>query len=146
MYHFRFSAAVPSCYAFNSYFITMLLNSNKEDQMKHWPGKRNIKIFEKKMLLFPFFSASHWSLYVVINPSCIKTGYSGRKQHEEMPFLLHLDSLGKNSPHLRSTADRNLRMWLNKVWQIESDNEYETSMPFSKHTLKCISPKGELQK
>ncbi len=125
IYIFRFNAGLSNSFTFNSYFLTMLLNDSKKEDCKYWTIKRDIKIFTKKMLLFPFCSANHWSLYVVINPGCIQSGYQGRERKRTVPFILHLDSLGGNSPHRKSYIDHTLRWWLNRVWQEESSNEYD---------------------
>ena len=130
-------------FVFSLFFSTMLLNVHHGEDLEHWTVKRGIKIFSKKMLLFPFHADAHWSLFVVVNPGLVKAGYLGRQKHKEIPFILHLDSLGGNSPHTKSTFATTIRWWLNKVWQLESDNPYENTLPFHKSTCRYVRVVGK---
>ena len=130
-------------FVFSSFFSTMLLNVHHREDLGHWTVKRGIKIFSKKMLLFPFHADAHWSLFVVVNPGLVKAGYLGQQKHKEIPFILHLDSLGGNSSHTKSTFARTIHWWLNKVWQLESDNPYENTLPFNKNTYKYVRLAGK---
>lgn len=130
-------------FVFSSFFSTMLLNVHHKENLKQWTVKRGIKLFNKKMLLFPFHSAGHWSLFVVVNPGLVKSGYLGRKTKKEIPFILHLDSLGGNSPHTKSTFARTIRWWLNKVWQLEAQTPNNNTLPFNKHTSRYVRLAGK---
>lgn len=130
-------------FVFSSFFSTMLLNVHHKDNLDHWTIRRGIKIFSKKMLIFPFHSDAHWSLFVVVNPGLVQAGYLGRRTHKEIPFILHLDSLGGNSPHTKSTFGRTIRWWLNRVWKLESDKPYENTLPFNKSRCKYVRVAGK---
>ena len=130
-------------FVFSSFFSTMLLNVHQKENLKQWTVNRGIKIFSKKMFLFTFHSAAHWSLFVVVNPGLVKAGYLGQQKYKEIPFILHLDLLGGKSPHTKSTFARTIHWWLNKVWQFESDNPYENILPFHKSTCRYVRVAGE---
>lgn len=135
LHHFRLTAGIDDCLCFNTYFLTQLLYQDGPDRFKAWSVRRNLTLFEKRMLIFPFHAANHWSLFVIVNPGRIQEAYLGKRPYKAMPFILHFDSLGSNSPHNKASVGRSLRSWLNRAWQQESANEYETAMPFSRNTL-----------
>eukprot|EP00985_Skeletonema_marinoi_P026038 scaffold19800_cov87-Skeletonema_marinoi.AAC.1 len=47
-------------HVFSSHFLSSVLTNNYSPGLKRW--LRKINIFEKKLLLFPFHGAGHWSL------------------------------------------------------------------------------------
>ena len=142
---FRFTAAHNDVQVFDSFFVTRLLMQDGPDLMCEWISrKKDMTLFDKKILLFPFHASNHWSLFAVVNPGRIKTAYTKTKEHgTEMPLLLCFDSLGSNTPHDIKSVARVIRMWLNRVWKIESTNSYEWENPFSRYTLKSFRVSGE---
>ena len=122
-------------YSFQTYFLTQLLRQDGPDELRFYTQRRNISLFNKKMIFFPFNGQDHWSLFVVINPGHIKSAYLWKKKIRDMPHLLYFDSLGGNSPHNQNEIARCIRCYLNRMWQMESPDEYDQSLPFSCHTF-----------
>ena len=55
---------------FTSHFMTTLKDDGP-DAVASWTAKKNINIFEKKLIFIPVNADLHWSLCVVVNPGLI---------------------------------------------------------------------------
>jgi Ulp1 family protease len=47
------------------------LKENGPDAVALWTGKKNINLFQKKLVFIPVNADLHWSLCVVVNPGLI---------------------------------------------------------------------------
>jgi len=137
------SCEQSSVHVFSSHFLSSVLLSGYSSDLKRW--LRKINIFTKKLLLFPFYSASHWSLVAVFNPAMIKqtskrwgdVSYTG-----DVSCLVHFDSLGTDTIHNGSDIAWAIRLVLNEEWNVHFNNSLDkTSRPFSHRCLPLISPK-----
>jgi hypothetical protein len=76
-----------------------------------WTEKKDINIFEKKLIFIPVNADLHWSLLVVVNPGLIANVYNDDlPETEEHSFILHLDSLKMHNKHVYA---KRIRQWLN---------------------------------
>jgi hypothetical protein len=129
-------------YLFDSGFLSKLLSCEDPNEMKFWAKRHDVAVLSKKLLLFPFYANDHWSLFVVSH-----SGYIAKQSSKRMkschPFLLYFDSLGSNSRHNQNQVATSIRHWLNRVWQLESINEFEQRLPFSRHILPLHRVDGE---
>jgi len=55
---------------FSSHFMTTLKEKGPE-AIASWTEKKNINVFEKKLVFIPVNADLHWSLCVVVNPGLI---------------------------------------------------------------------------
>jgi len=55
---------------FTSHFMTTLKNDGPES-VASWTAKKNINVFQKKLIFIPVNAVLHWSLCVVVNPGLI---------------------------------------------------------------------------
>ena len=55
---------------FTSHFMTTLKNDGPES-VASWTSKKNINVFQKKLIFIPVNADLHWSLCVVVNPGLI---------------------------------------------------------------------------
>ena len=117
--------------------MTQLFLEDGIDNMAEWTKARDISVFKQKILLFPFHSDCHWSLFAVVNPGIVRTAHKKSGSGAAIPCILYFDSLGSRSGHRADTVSGKLRLWLNRCWKLQSDNPYENCCPFSKYTLRC---------
>ena len=122
---------------FDTFFLQKLLMEGGPDDMKTWATTKQIRILEKKMLLFPFHSNYHWSLFALVNLNGLDE-YRTLDANSKVPVIMHFDSLGEKSPHFRNACPRAVIQWLNRCYQCESTNPYDNAMPFSRYTVKSI--------
>jgi len=60
--------------------MTTLKNDGPE-AVASWTKKKNINIFEKKLIFIPVNADLHWSLCVVVNPGLIVNNHN-----DDVPF------------------------------------------------------------
>jgi Ulp1 family protease len=90
--------------------MTTLKGKGPEDVVS-WTEKKDINIFEKKLIFIPVNADLHWSLLVVVNPGMIANVYNDDlPETEEHSFILHLDSL---KMHNTNVYAKHIRRWLN---------------------------------
>ena len=68
----------PDVHVFTSHFMTTLWKEGPK-AVSSWTAKKNIDIFEKKLIFIPVNRDLHWSLCVVVNPGFIGNNYDGDK-------------------------------------------------------------------
>ena len=56
-----------------------------------WAFDRDIDIFRKKMLLFPYSPNKHLLLFVVVNASTQLNGHGVKSVSDECPLLMYFD-------------------------------------------------------
>ncbi len=59
---------------FTSHFMTTLKDDGPE-AVASWTAKKNINVFEKKLIFIPVNADLHWSLCVVVNPGLIANSF-----------------------------------------------------------------------
>jgi len=57
-------------HVFTSHFMSTLASEGPQ-AVSSWTAKKNIDIFQKKLIFVPVNSDLHWSLAVVVNPGFI---------------------------------------------------------------------------
>ena len=139
---FRITASRDDMYLFDPSFLSKLLSREDPNEMKYWAKQNNVAALSKKLLLFPFYANDHWSLFVVAHPGYIATNTS-RRSKSCHPYLLYFDPLGSNSSHNQNQVATSIRYWLNRVWQLESSDDFEQRLPFSRHSLPLHRVEGE---
>jgi Ulp1 family protease len=130
-------------HVFSSHFLSSVLTNNYSSGLKRW--LRKINIFEKKLLLFPFHGAGHWSLVAVFNPSLIKQTsrrWGDASYSNEVACMVHFDSLGQRTTHSGRDISWAVRLVLNSEW----DRHYNvtldrTARPFTHRCLPLLTPK-----
>ncbi len=87
--------------------------------MKHVPNwverRNNFSIFDKHIIYFPINLEKHWSLCVAYSPSKVHEKVSsGFSSTDEVPVILHLDSL---KLHNSSVIAENIRTFFSDQWR-----------------------------
>ena len=125
---------------FTSHFMTNL-KKNGPDAVLSWTEKKDINIFEKKLIFIPVHADLHWSLLVVVNPGQIANVYNDDiPETEDHSFILFLDSLKMHNQHVY--ADH-IRQWLNsehrRLGRGEVGDRFD---PFMRDSIRVVSPKS----
>jgi len=128
-----------SVHFFTSHFMTTLKDDGPES-VSSWTAKKNINVFEKKLIFIPVNADLHWSLCVVVNPGLIANSYDNDiSSREEHSSILFLDSLRM---HNKNTYARHIRDWLNCEWKrLGKGKVGDRSAPFTKEGMTLTSPK-----
>jgi len=81
-------------------FFTKLREEGCSDEVNRYfhSKRKDINIFEKKLIFIPINYSLHWSLCIVFNAGRIKESWNYHNDgcvgpNDDAPFLLHLDSL-----------------------------------------------------
>ena len=106
-----------------------------------WTAKKDINIFEKKLIFIPVNADLHWSLLVVVNPGLIANVYNvDLPETEEHSFILFLDSL---KMHNKNVYAKKIRQWLNFEHRRHGRGEVGGKIdPFDDESIPVISPKS----
>jgi Ulp1 protease family, C-terminal catalytic domain len=124
---------------FSTHFYTSLVEKGI-DGVTNWTAKKNINIFEKKLLFIPINKSLHWSMVVVVNPLHIVTMEKPEEAKDGSPasFILFLDSL---KAHQISVIAKSIRTWLNSEWKrLKKNLEFNRDDPFNYKTLAVHNP------
>jgi Ulp1 protease family, C-terminal catalytic domain len=124
---------------FSTHFFTSMVD-NGPDGVTNWTVKKNINIFEKKLLFIPINKTMHWSMVVVVNPRHIVNMEKPDEAKEDDPasFLLFFDSL---RAHQIAIIAKRIRAWLNSEWKrLKLNLEFERDDPFSPKTMVVYNP------
>merc|ERR1712238_404701 len=127
-------------YFFSSHFHSTLVSDGPEG-VESWTARKNINIFEKKLIFIPINKTLHWSLCVIVNPGTIQTSVDNDEDNKHQPVscMLFFDSL---KMHCKHNTRRLLLRWLNSEWKRikkSSDN------PFIKKKYPMYDPEVPLQ-
>ena len=125
---------------FSTHFFSTLRDEGV-DAVARWTKKKNINIFEKKMIFIPVHKDLHWSLCVVCNPNQIMHNLTDQSiDQPTSPYtcLLFFDSL---KIHTRKKLSPTIIKWLNSEWKRLKPKE-KIIMPFNDTTMKSYSPIG----
>lgn len=118
---------------FTSHFYTTLA-SEGVNGVKSWTAKKNIDIFEKRLIFIPINKTLHWSLCVVVNPGAIIPQLDDEDQL--LPCILFFDSLNM---HRKTRVQKDVVKWLNSEWKRTKNVD---AQPFDKNTCKIYDPQG----
>ncbi len=131
---------LDSCvHIFTSHFYTSLVKEGPKG-VESLTSKKNLDIFDKKMIFIPINRNLHWSLCVVLNPYYIvRTKPLGS---DRVPCILFLDSL---KAHKKNAVAKNVHGWLNAEWkrldQITYGNDnLLREEPFNEDTMEVVTP------
>ena len=98
--------------------------------------RKNINIFEKKLIFIPINKSLHWSLCVIVNPGSIIPSVEEDEKDRPLPCMLFFDWL---QMHQKKWVHTHLAKWLNSEWKrIYNSNED----PFNKNSCKIYDPQG----
>ncbi|KAL7551587.1 hypothetical protein ACHAWF_014773, partial [Thalassiosira exigua] len=125
---------------FTSHFMTTLKDEGVE-AVTSWTAKKNINVFEKKLIFVPVNADLHWSLCVVINPGFIANSFEANaaSEDEEHACILFLDSLKMHSKNIYA---RHIRKWLNSEWKRLKKGKVDGhDEPFDHETIRLRSPR-----
>ena len=106
------------------------------------PGRRkkNINIFEKRLIFIPINENLHWTLCVVVNPGAIISSsfHDDAKNLGDLPLpcMIFFDSL--TDAHSKSRIQLIVLKWLNSKWKRIKDSK----TPFTISSYEIHSPKG----
>jgi asparagine synthase (glutamine-hydrolysing) len=127
---------------FSTHFYTSLVD-NGAHGVTNWTAKKNINIFEKKLLIIPINKTLHWSMVAVVNPRHIvamekpENAGAGRSD-DPASFILFFDS---HKAHQIASIARRIRAWLNSEWKrLQLNLEFKRDAPFSPKTLVVYNP------
>lgn len=106
-----------------------------------WTKKKDINIFEKKLIFIPVNADLHWSLLVVVNPGLIANYYnSDLPDTEDHSIILFLDSL---KMHNKNVYAKHIRQWLNSEHRrLERGEVGGIIDTFTHDSIPVVSPKS----
>jgi len=106
-----------------------------------WTEKKDINIFQKKLVFIPVNAELHWSLLVVVNPGLIANNYNtDLPSTEEHSFILFLDSL---EMHNKIVYANHICRWLNSEHKrLGRAKVGGRSDPFNEQSIPVVSPKS----
>jgi len=116
---------------FTSHFYTTLVSEGVEG-VKSWTAKKNIDIFNKKLIFIPINKTLHWSLCVVVNPGAITPQVDD--EDPQFPCMLFFDSLNM---HRKSRVHGKVLKWLNSEWKRTQKTDAEL---FNRKSCKMYDP------
>lgn len=119
---------------FTSHFYTTLASEGAAG-VRSWTAKKNIDIFEKRLIFIPINKTLHWSLCVVVNPGAIVQQVDD--EDPPLPCMLFFDSLNM---HSKQTVRKNVWKWLNAEWRRTKDPGAQEI--FNKNSFRLYAPKG----
>ena len=128
-------------FIFCTFFYTKLLEDGGEELVSRWCRNKNVDIFSKKIVMFPVNLDLHWSLCCIINlcnvnTSCNATDSNGNTV-PDIPFIIHMDSLGL---HCSKTISSNIRNWVMSEWK--KHNKDNDDVPITVETMPTVNPSG----
>lgn len=119
---------------FTSHFYTTLASEGAEG-VRSWTAKKNINIFEKRLIFIPINKTDHWSLCVVVNPGAIIPQVED--EDPLLPCILFFDSLNM---HRKQKVRTDVSKWLNAEWWRTKDKD--AGRIFNKNSFVLYDPKG----
>ena len=120
---------------FTSHFYSTLASEGVMG-VKSWTARKNINIFEKKLIFIPINKTLHWSLCVIVNPGTIRPSVDDDEKDRPLPCMLFFDSLNM---HRKVRVQKDLMKWLNSEWKSIKDPNED---PFNKASCKIYDPQG----
>ena len=87
----RFCAIIDDVYSFNSTFMNELIFS-EASKIGTQALDKDVDIFSKNILLFPYSLNEHRLLFVVLNTSTQLNGHGVNNVLDERPLSIHFDS------------------------------------------------------
>jgi Ulp1 family protease len=125
---------------FSSHFFTKLVEEGTVSVQK-WTARKDVNIFEKRMVFIPIYRSDHWSLCVVVNP--------GARSEPASPdalasFIIFLDPK-KGGWHDQKLVRKNVMAWLNAEWRRLKDESKTATRcgPFTNATMHFLTPIGK---
>jgi Ulp1 family protease len=127
---------------FSSHFFTTL-SDDGADAVRSWTAKKNIDIFQKKLIFIPINQSLHWSLCVVVNPAAIVNASSDEGSSDDpLACMIFLDSL---KAHRKGWVRAQVMKWLNAEWRrLEKEEDgTHTGNRFTNKTFPILDPVGK---
>jgi len=122
---------------FTSHFYTTLASEGVEG-VKSWTARKNINIFDKRLVFIPINMSLHWSLCVIVNPGAIIPSLDDEDGNDErdrpLSCMLFFDSL---NIHRKSRVQKHAFKWLNYEWKRMKDSKHE---PFNRSSCQIYDP------
>ena len=111
------------------------------EAVRSWTARKQINLFDKRLIFVPVNKDLHWSLCVVVNPGAIAAAVKGKTGIDDpIPCLLFFDSL---KSHDRQEISQNIQEWLNNEWKTKKDT---LESPFTNKSFQIFSPTGTFSK
>ena len=120
---------------FTSHFYSTLASEGAEG-VRSWTAKKNINIFEKRLIFIPINKTLHWSLCVVVNPGAIVQEVDD--EDPPLPCILFFDSL---KMHGKRKIRKDVVNWLKAEW--ERTKEGNVDKIFTNGSFKLYDPQGK---
>ena len=137
-------SGVNDVLSFPSNFIDNLLGTSSRQWIRQITHAE-LDIFVNNMLIMPFQSNGHKSLFVVLGAKHIKD-YNKMGFNKTRPCIVHILPYAASTrvqTHAYNQACLRMRVWLNAIWRTtRSNNDFE-SMPFTQRSLPMTRPFGE---
>ena len=141
--------ATSNVHIFSSHFFTALSDEGPQ-VVESWTAKKNIDIFQKKLVFIPINRSLHWSLAVLINPGAVVNAIEYHEDPDDicqnpeekgLPCMVFLDSL---KAHKKSWVYKHVRIWLNSEWKrLGKAQEREYEDPFKQNNFPVFDCRGE---
>ena len=74
-YLYRLTCGFKDVFVFKSFYLNQMQQPGGIANSKIYVYNRNIQVTNKKLLIFPYHSPDHWSVFVVVNPNCIISAF-----------------------------------------------------------------------
>jgi len=123
---------------FTSHFYTTLTLG--VTGVRSWTARKNINVFQKRLIFIPINKTLHWSLCVIVNPGAIENSSLDKcddeidLQDRLLPCMLFFDSLNM---HRKTKVHKDVIKWLNSEWKhMKNPNEE----PFSRDSFRIYDP------
>ena len=131
---------------FTSHFYSRLA-AEGPDSVAGWTRRKNINIFNKKLIFVPINKTMHWSLCVVVNPGALVDA-AGRKptKDDQLSCMIFMDSLRM---HNKSAVANHIRRWLNSEYnriageKVTKGKRMAEETFFSLDNFPIFSPRGK---
>ena len=99
--------------------------------------RHNMNVFSHSLLVMPYLSGKHRSLFVVLGTNEIndymKRGFTGTR-----PCILHIvpyATSDRRQSHTYNEVSTRIRIWLNALWRNSQCNDEFGSMPFTHRSM-----------
>lgn len=125
-------------------FIDNLLGTSSKEWVRDCE-RHNLDVFGHNIMIMPFQSEGHMSLFVVIGAQNIRE-YQKHGFSKSRPCILHIvpfESSTRVQCHAYNAASSRIRTWLNVMWRATYCHNDFSVMPFTHRSIPTTRPFGK---